>query len=143
MCTVTGTIHTPDGELYDGLVSFTPSPQAARLVVATIVTGAEVEVEIVSGALSVDLEPGLYLVRFPDTRKFSIDVPDDAATADIADCIVSGVSSYSPMRLIRIVAADPTAGTRVGGELLHINSSSSAAWYWDGSAWQTLVAAPS
>ena len=81
-------------------------------------------------------------MRFPDTRKFSNDVPDDAATADIADCIVSGVSSYSPMRLIRIVDADPTAETRAGGELLHINLSTAAAWYWDGTDWQTLVEAP-
>jgi len=142
MCTVTGTIHTPDGELYSGDVTFTPSPQSARLVDDTIVTGAEVTDSIVSGALSVDLEPGLYQVRFPDTRKFAIDVPDDSATADIADCITTGVSSYAPQRLIRIVAVDPTAETRVGGELLHINSSSSAAWYWDGSDWQTLVEAP-
>lgn len=166
-CTISGTIKTTDGALFDGTVLFVPTPQSARVTDDSVVSAASVEVEVMAGVLSTDLEAGYYWVRLPDTKQFQINVPDESS-ANLEDIVVAGSTGVEPLEhglpeggeageamvkasgddfdaewadteRIRIYAGAPTAETRAGAELLHINTLTGAAHYWDGSDWVTLI----
>lgn len=139
-CTVTGAIIDSTGSPFTGQIVIAPAPQGARVSDGSVVSGVEITIGITDGALSEDFEPGYYWVKVPATRRFKINVPD-AASAEIEDIIVSGVVNVEPVTTpVRVTDAAPTPGVRAGTELLHIDSTNDAAYYWSEDAWHLLIA---
>ena len=91
--TITGTVHRPDGTVYRGNIAFVSksTPFVATQVVATDTIIADVSD---SGTFSQTLRAGDYDVVLEKTKPFTISVPDDSGSYDIA-AIVSSIGDLT------------------------------------------------
>lgn len=127
MATIIGTIKKPDGNAFVGEILFRPIT-TPLVNMPELITTKDVLVQTGSlGNFSVNLQPGRYSVKIPDSKSFRISVPRDSntyslisracddlfivceeattslctpATSDVLGCVLTDVDDPSPVAVL-------------------------------------------